>query len=122
MPARTLTPSRLVLLLVVMAADVALAERHEEELRRYADCSAYFFMAANAKGMREFDQYYRSGEFAYNRAVRAVGKREALADFNAASKTINDLIDRQWNRFNLADDRYAVRCADIFREANTPAP
>lgn len=86
-----------------------------------AECAAYFFMAANAKGMGEFDDYYRSGEFAYNRAVQITGAAEALERFNRASQSINELIDRNWNYFERADERYGVLCADLYREATRPA-
>lgn len=86
-----------------------------------AECAAYFFMAANANGMGEFDDYYRSGEFAYNRAVRVAGASAALEQFNRASQSINELIERNWNYFERADERYGVLCADLYREANLPA-
>ena len=91
-----------------------------EDANTYATCSAYFFMAANANSMGEFDAFYRSGEFAYNHAVRLVGEEQTLERFNAASTELNELIDRQWNRFELADARYGVVCADIYRDALNP--
>lgn len=87
-----------------------------------AECAAYFFMAANAKSMGEFDDYYRAGEFAYNRAVELTDATGALEQFNRASQSINELIERNWNYFERADERYGVLCADRYREANRPRP
>jgi hypothetical protein len=85
-----------------------------------ARCSAYFFMAANTKPMDEFNDYYSGGEFAYNGAVKLVGEGAALEQFNEASSEVIELIDRKWNDFNKADERYEVICADLLREANDP--
>lgn len=87
-----------------------------------AECAAFFFMAANAKSMGEFDDYYRAGEFAYNRAVERAGATGALEQFNQASQSINELIERNWNYFARADERYGVLCADLYREATRPRP
>lgn len=104
-------------------ANPATATAQEaESARLYADCSAYFFMAANAKPMTTFDGYYRAGEFAYNKAVQLVGEPMALERFNGASMSINELIERNWSAFKKADDRYGVICADIFRDATNPDP
>ena len=86
----------------------------------YVDCSAYFFMAANAKAMGEFDNYYTAGEYAFNQAVRMMGEPEALERFNVASLEINELIGRRWGAFKKADDRYGVVCADILRDSSDP--
>ncbi len=85
-----------------------------------AECAAYFFMAANAKDMGEFDDYYRAGEFAYNRVVHVAGAAAAIEQFNHASQSINELIERNWNYFERADERYSVLCADLYRAANRP--
>jgi len=106
---------------LVSAGLLAAALAVHAEPPSYTECAAYFFMAANAKGMDEFDDYYRSGEFAYNHAVRLAGAPEALAQFNRASQSINELIERNWNYFERADERYGVLCADLYREANRPA-
>jgi hypothetical protein len=98
----------------------AAPTREIETADRYVDCSAYFFMAANAKAMGEFDGYFSAGEYAFNQAVRLIGEPGALEDFNAASTEINDLIGRRWVDFEKADDRYGVVCADILRDAADP--
>jgi hypothetical protein len=98
----------------------AAAAPEANEADKYVDCSAYFFMAANAKAMGEFDRYYSAGEYAYNQATRLVGKSRALERFNAASSGINELIGRNWTEFGKADDQYGVVCADIMRDATTP--
>lgn len=87
---------------------------------RYVDCSAYFFMAANAKAIEEFNVYYTAGEYAFNQAVRTMGEPDALERFNAVSLEINELIERRWVAFKKADDRYGVVCADILRDASDP--
>ena len=83
-------------------------------------CSAYFFMAANANSMQEFDRYYSAGEYAYNGAVKLVGEETALSKFNDATGEINTLIDRDWLNFDEAENRYSVICADLLRDANNP--
>ena len=87
---------------------------------QYVDCSAYFFMAANAKGLAEFNKYYAGGEFSYNAGVRAVGSAAALDQFNVATANISELIGRKWLEFGKADDKYGVVCADFLRDANKP--
>jgi hypothetical protein len=104
-------------LLLLSAAVVA---DEYADARTFADCSAYFFMAANAKSMGEFSGYYESGEYAYNRAVQLLGERQALDRFNSTSSEINELIERDWSAFGKADDRYEVVCGDVFREARNP--
>lgn len=117
-------PLRLTFRAVVtmFCACVPLVCASTETVERYAACSAYFFMAANAKGMDEFDPYYRSGEFAYNRVVELVGSGQALENFNRASTAINELIEREWQQFERADNRYGVICADIYRAATASDP
>lgn len=88
----------------------------------YAGCSAYFFMAANAREMGEFDAYYTAGEYAYNLAVGMVGDVVALEKFNASSTEISELIERNWQEFHRADERYGVVCADLKRSAHNPDP
>ncbi|MGR9090913.1 MAG: hypothetical protein ACU85U_10075 [Gammaproteobacteria bacterium] len=114
---RLLATGRGLVATCLLAAAVAV---HAQAPPRYSDCAAYFFMAANAKGMGEFDRYYRSGEFAYNHAVQLAGERAALEQFNHASLLINELIERNWNLFERADERYGVVCADLYREATGP--
>lgn len=86
----------------------------------FTGCSAYFFMAANAKPMGDFNNYYSAGEYALNHAVGLVGEQNALDRFNAASAEINELIERRWIDFEKADEQYAVICADILRDATDP--
>ena len=104
--------------LAICAAAAAAPEAIESD--QYLECSAYFFMAANAKAMAQFNDYYTAGEYAYNRAVRSFGESNALERFNAASSGINELIGRNWTEFKKADDQYGVVCADILRDATTP--
>lgn len=92
----------------------------DQTAEQHIDCSAYFFMAANAKGMAEFNTYYAAGEYGYNTGVREVGEAAALARFNLATNDINELIERKWLDFGKADEKYGVICADILREANKP--
>ena len=77
-------------------------------------------MAANVKGMAEFNTYYAAGEYGYNTAVREVGEAVALERFNLTTNSISELIGRNWLEFGKADDKYGVVCADILREANKP--
>ena len=105
-------------MLLVLGASSHADERGSPELA--VRCSAYFFMAANAKSMDEFNDYYAGGEYAYNDAVKLIGETAALEKFNAATSEINELIDRKWIDFDKADERYGVICADVLREANNP--
>jgi len=116
--------SRLFLYLQAAALSATIpsvsAATYDGDAHGAADCSAYFFMAANVKGMAEFNNYYRSGEYAYNLAVRVLGQTDALARFNSTSNEINDLIERNWGAFGRAEERYGVICADLYRDANNP--
>ncbi|MDP6184276.1 MAG: hypothetical protein QF609_10705 [Gammaproteobacteria bacterium] len=121
MPARVVLFLALIMLGVLSANSVAAGSEPETAIAdRYVVCSAYFFMAARVKAVGEFDGYFSAGEYAFNQAVRLIGKRTALDLFNAASTEINELIERRWVDFAKADDRYDVVCADIFRDASSP--
>lgn len=118
-----LAPLIIALLGIIPAVYAAASMAQKPEAAdRYADCSAYFFMAANANAMDEFNNYYTAGEYAFNQTIRLVGKAGALERFNAASTKINELIERRWVDFAKADDRYGVICADILRDASDPFP
>ncbi len=108
------------MLLACLSLGALQVSASDETAEQHVDCSAYFFMAANAKGMAEFNAYYAAGEYGYNTGVREVGEAAALARFNLTTNAITELIGRKWIDFQKADDKYGVVCADILREANKP--
>jgi hypothetical protein len=110
-----------VLSMIVLCGSSALADE-PPNADSAARCSAYFFMAANVNSIQEFDSYYSAGEYAYNDAVKIVGEQTALTKFNDASGEINELIDRDWLKFDKAETRYGVICADLLRDANSFVP
>ncbi|MEM7467284.1 MAG: hypothetical protein AAF387_10405 [Pseudomonadota bacterium] len=75
-----------------------------------ASCAAYFFSAANAKGVAEYERYYGAGEYSFNLAVSLIGESVSLSDFNVASKNINQLMERRWSEFHKVDSEYSDRC------------
>lgn len=78
-----------------------------------ASCSAYFFSAANAKGVAEYETLYGSGEYTFNLAVSAVGNEIALERFNVSSENVNRLMQKRWSDFYKVDDHYAEQCAAL---------
>ena len=113
--------SALLMFAAVMLADGSPAAQTDvDDAKKYATCASYFFMAAKVRPLGEFDGLYRSGEFGLNRAIKLSGKEAAMTAFNEAASEINQIIDHSVSNFPAADDRFEVRCADIFREATRP--
>ena len=93
--------------LLVEAAD-------EQELGAHAaSCSAYFFSAANAKGVADYEVNYGGGEYTFNIAVSAIGNQAALEHFNGSSERINDLMQKRWSDFYKVDEEYADQCSAL---------
>lgn len=92
---------------------ISQAGEQEDLGRHAASCSAYFFSAANAKGVAEYETLYGSGEYTFNLSVSAIGNAAALKTFNAASEEINRLMQKRWSDFYKVDDHYGEQCAAL---------
>ena len=78
-----------------------------------ASCAAYYFAAARARGMSEYETLYDAGEYAFNSAVTAVEEASALEHFNNASTHINHVMQKRWVDFYKVDDQYAEKCKKL---------
>ena len=108
-----LVMSLLIASLTSVSAEVENKEVTERIGKRAARCAAYFFMAANAKGVADFERNYSAGELAYNESVRRIGNDLTLQEFNDASKEMNGIMNRRWVDFTLVEGKYAATCSDI---------
>lgn len=91
-----------------------LAANESDELGIHAaSCSAYFFSAANAKGVAAYEGFYGAGEYVFNIAVSGIGNEQALEHFNSASKQINSLMQRRWTDFYKVDEHYESQCVAL---------
>ena len=81
--------------------------------RHAASCAAYFFSAARAKEMTEYEMLYGAGEYAFNLAVASSNEAEALEHFNKASTHINHVMQKRWSDFYKVDEQYALKCEKV---------
>ena len=91
----------------------AQAGEQEQLGAHAASCSAYFFSAANAKGVADYESLYGSGEYTVNLAVSAIGNDAALKQFNVSSENINRLMQKRWSDFYKVDEHYREQCAAL---------
>lgn len=89
---------------------MTLADDEQELGEHAASCSAYFFSAANAKGVADYEVNYGSGEYTFNIAVSAIGNQAALGHFNSSSERINQLMQKRWSDFYKVDEQYTEQC------------
>ena len=89
------------------------ANENEKIAQHAASCAAYYFAAARARGMSEYETLYDAGEYAFNIAVTAVEEASALEHFNNASTHINHVMQKRWVDFYKVDEQYAEKCEKL---------
>ena len=99
--------------LLSFSSTMLTANESDELGAHAASCSAYFFSAANAKGVAAYEGFYGTGEYAFNIAVSSIGNELALENFNSASKQINALMQRRWTDFYKVDEHYESQCVAL---------
>lgn len=105
---------KLVAIALLSLSSAVLSENDSVELGGHAaSCSAYFFSAANAKGVAAYEGLYGAGEYTFNVAVTAIGNEQALKHFSSASEQINSLMQRRWTDFYKVDEHYESRCVAL---------
>lgn len=104
---------KLIATLLLYLPILAQAGEQEDLGMHAASCSAYFFSAANAKGVADYETLYGSGEYTFNLAVSAVGNEAALEKFNVSSENVNRLMQKRWSDFYKVDEYYAEQCAAL---------
>ena len=92
-----------------LGANQAVNE-NQKIAKHAASCAAYYFAAARARGMSEYETLYDAGEYAFNIAVTAVEEASALEYFNNASTHINHVMQKRWVDFYKVDEQYAAKC------------
>ena len=109
----------LVALSAIVLAGSAGADEEVSEQQAFAEhaasCAAYYFSAARAKGVREYETLYGAGEYCFNLAVTAADESIALQHFNQASTHINHVMQKRWTDFHKVDEQYALRCEKLFK-------
>lgn len=89
------------------------ADENQEIANHAARCAAYFFSAANAKGVAEYEKFYQAGEYAFNISVAALDNEAALQAFGSASKEINTLMQRRWSDFYKVEREFEPKCKKL---------
>ena len=101
---------------IIFALSVSATEPSQQEralIEHAASCAAYFFSAARAKEMTEYESLYGAGEYAFNLAVAAGTEADALQYFNRASTHINQVMQKRWADFYKVDEHYAPKCEKL---------
>ena len=99
---------------VIPVASATQSTSETQELTKHASsCAAYFFSAARAKEMTEYETLYDAGEYAFNLAVAAVDEATALQHFNLASTHINQVMQKRWTDFYKVEEQYATKCEKL---------
>ena len=80
-----------------------------------ASCAAYFYSAAYANGVSQYESFYGAGEYSFNLAVTAADEGQALASFNQASKEINQLMGKSWADFHKVEEYFGPKCDKLMR-------
>jgi hypothetical protein len=107
-------PSKMIAIGLLSLASSMLSANDSVELGGHAaSCSAYFFSAANAKGVAAYEELYGAGEYTFNLAVSAIGNEQALQHFSSASKQINLLMQKRWTDFYKVDEHYESKCGAL---------
>ncbi|MGR8948737.1 MAG: hypothetical protein ACU84Q_11860 [Gammaproteobacteria bacterium] len=78
-----------------------------------ASCSAYFYSAAHANGVSQYETFYGAGEYSFNLAVSTTNEAQALESFNRASKRINQLMQKRWSEFHKVEEQFGKKCAKL---------
>ena len=101
---------------MIMSCDAFTLETSSEKdvlSKHAASCAAYFFSAARAKEMTEYEVLYGAGEYAFNLAVVSSNEAAALEHFNNASTHINHVMQKRWSDFYKVDEQYASKCEKV---------
>lgn len=99
---------------VITVASATPSTNETQELTKHASsCAAYFFSAARAKEMTEYETLYNAGEYAFNLAVTAVDEVTALQQFNLASTHINQVMQKRWTDFYKVEEQYETKCEKL---------
>ena len=88
---------------------------HQVVAAHAASCAAYFYSAAYANGVSQYESFYGAGEYSFNLAVTATDEGQALASFNQASKEINQLMGKSWTDFHKVTEHYEPKCEKLMR-------
>ncbi len=81
--------------------------------RELAQCAAYFFNAAKAKPMAEYDTLYSAGEQAFNRAARVLGRETVDRLMGDAAAEITATMGNDWLNFARVDARFDRHCNEL---------
>ena len=114
-----MAPRAIVALLMITITPSAAGQTAttEEEMiaGHAASCAAYFYSAAYANGVSQYESFYGAGEYSFNLAVTAADETQALASFNQASKEINQLMGKSWADFHKVAEQYGPKCDKLMR-------
>lgn len=102
----------------VLHAEQALSDAKSP----FATCAAYYFMATNAKPMKEYDLLYRAGEDALNVATLRDGHATAERDLETAAGLMMKSINRDYLKTELLDKQYSIPCHDLLQREQDEHP
>ena len=100
-----------------------ITQEDDGRLNELAECAAYFFIAARADAVTEFETHFQTGEFAFNLLIASVGQDEARVRYDEGHNRVVQKMDGQWAKFEQTRDHYRQRCgrlAEAARDASNP--
>ena len=80
------------------------------QARELAQCAAYFYNAAKAKPMAEYDALFSAGEQSFNRAARVLGRDTVERVMGDAAAEITATIGNDWLNFARVEARFDRSC------------
>lgn len=107
--------TRAVMIAAVLLVGTASAE--DQSRPGFATCAAYYFLAARAHGMQDYDRLYSAGEFSLNEAARRHGHPAAEKRMGEASGHMMRAIEQDWRNIKVLDDAYGASCETLLRDA-----
>ena len=102
---------------VVSAGDPPAPQLEGTPEPGYASCAAFYFVSANGKTMKEYDDLYRAGEDTLNAAKRALGSAAGDRAMETASGQLMKAIDRNWLFVDVLGKKYLAPCAALREKA-----
>lgn len=118
---RVIEPIRILAATVILfgwlASALGLSMGEREALGQdFAECAAYFFNAAKAKPMSEYETLYGTAEDAFNRAKRSLGSEGAERLMADASSQISAIMGGDWLNFDRVETRFGGHCVEVINK------
>lgn len=90
----------------------------DAEARDLAQCAAYYYNAAKAKPMAEYEDLFSAGEQSFNRAAHVLGIETAGRVMGDAAAEMTATIGNDWQNFARIDARFDRHCNELLDMQN----